>query len=98
APEFRFVMQHTLSDKVSFSYNLGAEWDGEVPDATFIYTVATGIELTHSLGMFLELYGFAPENDRAAHNFDAGLTYLLSNDFMLDVSGGFGLTDNAPDY
>ncbi|MBF6609373.1 MAG: transporter, partial [Flavobacterium sp.] len=25
-------------------------------------------------------------------------TYLLSNDFMLDVSGGFGLTDNAPDY
>src|SRR5690606_23765634 len=28
APEFRFVMQHTLSEKFSFSYNLGAEWDG----------------------------------------------------------------------
>ena len=27
APEFRFVMQHTLTKKMSFSYNLGAEWD-----------------------------------------------------------------------
>src|SRR6187402_1829792 len=29
APRFRFTMQHTLSDKISLGYNLGAEWDGE---------------------------------------------------------------------
>ncbi|TDL99500.1 MAG: hypothetical protein C4K58_06270 [Flavobacteriaceae bacterium] len=35
APSFRFVMQHTLNPKMSLSYNLGAEWDGENPEATF---------------------------------------------------------------
>ena len=42
APEFRFAMQHTLSDKVNVSYNLGAEWDGESPEPTFIYTLSSG--------------------------------------------------------
>ena len=97
APSFRFVMQHTLTEKLSLSYNLGAEWDGEMPSATLLYTVATGIELTDKLGMFAEFFGFAPETDAASHNFDTGFTYLLSNNAMIDVSGGIGLTENAPD-
>src|SRR5438093_7206400 len=32
APEFRFTMQHTLSDKLSLGYNLGAEFDGETAE------------------------------------------------------------------
>jgi len=31
APAFRFTMQHTLSQRLSLGYNLGAEWDGESP-------------------------------------------------------------------
>jgi dsRNA-specific ribonuclease len=42
APEFRFTMQHTISEKQSFSYNLGAEWNGETAEPTFIYTLTTG--------------------------------------------------------
>ena len=98
ATEFRFVMQHTLAEKLSLSYNLGAEWDGISPDATFIYTLATGFTFTDKLGGYAELFGFAPQNDTANHNFDGGLTYLLSNNMMLDVSAGVGLTENAPDY
>jgi len=41
APEFRFTMQHTLTDKFSLSYNLGSEWDGFVAEPTFIYTLTT---------------------------------------------------------
>ena len=98
APEFRFVMQHTLSPAVSFSYNLGAEWDGFTPEPTFIYTVATGFALTEKLGAFLELYGFAPQEDKSDHRFDGGITYLISNNFMIDFSAGAGITENAPDY
>ena len=98
APEFRFVMQHTLNEKMSFSYNLGAEWDGETAEATYIYTVSTGIGLSNKLGMYFEFFGFAPELHTAAHSFDSGFTYLLSNDAMLDISGGIGLNDIAPDY
>ncbi len=98
ASTFRFTMQHSLTDKISLGYNLGAEWDGITPDATFIYTLTTGFALSEKSGAYVELYGFAPEQDIAYHSFDGGFTYLLSNNFMLDVSGGFGLTEEAPDY
>ena len=98
APEFRFVMQHTLSKKMSFSYNLGAEWDGITPNATFIYTITTGYSFTDKLGSYIELFGFAPESDKANHSFDGGITYLISNNFMLDLSSGFGITENAPNH
>jgi len=98
APEFRFVMQHTLSDKISFSYNLGAEWDGLTPDATFIYTITSGYSFTKKLGLYVELFGFAPQNDIANHSFDGGFTYLINNNFMVDLSSGIGITNNAPDH
>ena len=98
APEFRFVMQHTLSKKVSLSYNLGAEWDGFSPEPTFIYTVATGYSITEKIGSYIELFGFAPQQQTANHNFDGGFTYLISPNFMVDASAGVGITENAPDH
>lgn len=96
APEFRFVMQHTLSDKMSFSYNLGAEWDGFSAEPTFIYTTATGYSITEKLGSYIELFGFIPQNQKSYHSFDGGITYLISNNFMLDLSSGIGISKNAP--
>lgn len=98
ATEFRFTMQHTLSDKISLGYNLGAEWDGVTPQATFVYTLTSGYAFTEKFGGFIEVYGFAPQEDKPDHRFDGGMTYLISNDFMVDLSGGFGITENAPDY
>jgi hypothetical protein len=98
APMFRFTMQHTLTDKINLGYNLGAEWDGETPEPTFIYTLTSGFSLSEKMGCYAEVYGFAPQKDKADHRFDAGFTYLLSNNFMIDASGGFGITENAPDY
>jgi hypothetical protein len=98
APSFRFTMQHTLSDRSTLAYNLGAEWDGTSPEPTAIYTLTTGFGLTEKLGAYVELYGFAPQNQSADHRFDGGLTYLVSNHVMMDVSGGIGLSQNAPSY
>ncbi|WP_293892374.1 transporter [Flavobacterium sp.] len=98
APEFRFTMQHTLSDKISIGYNLGCEWDGMTPETTFVYTLTTGYSISKKLGCYAELFGFAPEKDKPNHNFDAGLTYLINNNFMVDLSSGIGITDNAPEH
>lgn len=98
APEFRFVMQHTLSERFSLSYNLGSEWDGITPKPTFINTLTTGCAITEKLGSYIELFGFAPQKQTANHSFDGGITYLITNDFMLDLSSGVGLTELAPDY
>ena len=98
APQFRFAMQHTLSQKTSISYNLGSEWSGFTAEPTFIYSLATGYSITEKIGTYVEIFGFAPENQKSNHNFDGGFTYLVSNNAMIDVSGGIGLTENAPKY
>jgi hypothetical protein len=96
APEFRFVMQHTLSEKISFSYNLGAEWDGFSAEPTFIYTNAIGYSITEKLGSYIEIFGFIPQKENSNHSFDGGITYLINPNFMLDLSSGIGISKNAP--
>ncbi|QBN19176.1 transporter [Flavobacterium nackdongense] len=97
-PEFRFTMQHTLSDRQTLSYNLGAEWNGIDKKPTFIYTLTTGYSLTEKIGAYIEFYGFIPQIGEADHRFDLGLTYLFNPNHQFDVSGGFGLSANSPEY
>jgi len=98
APSFRFLLQHGLSDKVSIGYNLGAEWDGETAEPTFIYTFTTAISLSDRMGCYIEAFGFAPQKQTARHQADGGFTYLFSDNAQLDISAGVALTENAPDY
>ena len=77
---------------------MGAEWDGISAEPTFLYTLTTGYSITEKFGSYIELFGFAPQKDKANHNFDSGITYLINNNFMLDLSLGIGLTKNAPDH
>ena len=95
APSFRFTMQHTLTNKMSLAYNLGAEWNGENSEHNYIYTFTTGFSLTKKIGWYTELYGYLPTNNNADHRFDCGLTYLINNNFMADISGGLALTENS---
>jgi hypothetical protein len=96
APSFRFTMQHTISKKMVLAYNLGAEWNGIDPDETYIYTLTTGFSLTERLGCYTELYGFIRPYLNPDHRCDGGFTYLVNQNFMMDISGGFRLTENAP--
>jgi Putative MetA-pathway of phenol degradation len=98
APAFKFTMQHTLSDKFSIGYNLGLEWDGESPYPIFIYTFTNDYSISDKIAVFVEIYGFAPQKSKADHRFDYGLSYLLRSNVSLDISGGIGLTHNAPIY
>ncbi|MEO8233900.1 MAG: transporter [Flavobacterium sp.] len=98
APEFRFAMQHTISEKQSLAYNLGAEWNGETAEPTFVYTLTTGRSLTEKIGAYIELYGFLPQIEKPDHRFDAGLTYLLNPNHQFDISGGLGLSKTSPKY
>jgi Putative MetA-pathway of phenol degradation len=98
APEFRFVMQHTISEKQSLSYNLGAEWNGETAEPTFIYTLTTGYSFSEKVSGYIELYGFIPQFEKPDHRFDGGICYLLNPNHQLDISSGFGLSETSPHY
>jgi len=93
AVDFRFSLSHTLSEKSSLGYNLGGEWKSDSAAAAAIYTVAYGYSISEKIGMYLELYGDLPEDNKANHYWDAGLTYLVSNDLQLDVYAGTSITE-----
>ena len=98
AADFRFTFAHTLSERWSLSYNLGAEWDGESPEAIFLYTLSFGYVITDKLAAFAEGYSFFPEAGKADNRIDGGFTYKITPVVQFDVSGGIGLSENAPDY
>jgi hypothetical protein len=97
AANIRFAFSHTLSNRFSIGYNIGAEWDGETAVPGYFYSFALGIGLTEKLGMFLEGFGLLPEKGNSEHLFDAGFTYLVFPNFQLDISSGIGLNENAID-
>lgn len=88
---FRFTLQHTLSERLNLGYNLGAEWDGDRPVATGIYTVTLGAEATGTLGFFVEAYGYINDTDAADHRLDGGAVFRIGPDVLLDASSGFSL-------
>ena len=98
APEFRFTMQHTISEKQSLSYNIGAEWNGQTAEPTFIYTLTTGYSFSKKVSGYLELYGFIPQLEKPDHRFDGGICYLFNSNHQVDISGGFGLSKTSPKY
>ena len=90
--DFRFSFAHTLSETSSLSYNLGAQWGDDSSEAAYIYTLAYGQSITAKLGAYVELYGDLPENNKANHLWDAGLTYLISDSVQLDATVGSSIT------
>lgn len=92
ATDFRFSLSHTLSEKSSIGYNVGMQWGADSPEAEYIYTLAYGYSITEKFGFYAELYGIFPEDSRANHLWDAGLTYLLMNNLQFDATVGSGIT------
>ena len=91
----RFAVSHSLSDRFSLGYNLGALWEGESAVPAGYYSLALGIGITDYLGAFVESYGLLSED--MEHYIDFGFTGLVLPNFQLDVSGGFGINQNAAD-
>lgn len=100
APNFRFVMQNTISETMALGYNVGAEWDGFTKEPTLIYTFAPGFNLSDRLYYYIEAFGFIPTNsgDFAQHSMDMGFAYKVNNDTKFDISGGMALNKYAPDW
>ena len=98
APNFRFVMQNTLSKTLGLGYNIGAEWDGFTNTPTWIYTFAPGFTLSKKWYGYIEVFGFINKNECPQHSIDGGLGYFLNDNIKLDVSSGFGISKAAPNW
>jgi Putative MetA-pathway of phenol degradation len=96
APNFRFTMQNTLSKNIALGYNLGAEWDGFTNTATWIYTFAPGFNLSEKWYAYIEAFGFITKGEAPQHSLDAGIAYFITDNLKFDLSGGPGISKNAP--
>lgn len=96
APNFRFTMQHSISEKIGLGYNIGAQWDGENPAATWIYTIAPGINIGKRGYAYIEAFGFISRQDKPEHSLDGGVAYFINKDIKIDLSSGFGISKTAP--
>lgn len=95
-PDFRMAFSHTLSERLGFGYNIGAEWSNGLP--IYVYSAAFGYSLTGDIGIFVEWFGDAPEGESANHLLDAGATYLILPILQADVSAGIAITGQSQDY
>ena len=98
APNFRFSMQHTLSENIGLGYNVGAEWGGFSNSPSWIYTIAPGFNLGKKWYTYIEAFGSFTKGDDPVHAFDGGLAYYFSDNAKIDISSGVGITDNATDW
>ena len=91
--DFRFSLAHTLSERSSLGYNIGAQWGNDSSEIAYIYTLAYGYAITNRFGCYAEVYGNFPEDNKAQHLWDAGITYLLLNNLQLDATVGTSFTE-----
>lgn len=99
APDIRLSASNHLYRGVVTSYNIGLSWDGFNTLPSFLYTALLSVHHGQKLTSFYELYGFIPPEAVAADvRFDAGLSWLIVNNFQADIEGGLGITEFAPDF
>lgn len=98
APNFRFTMQHSIAKNIGLGYNVGAEWDGVHKEATWIYTFAPGFNISEKWYGYVEAFGFISKTSKAQHSLDGGIAHYISSDLKVDLSAGFGISKEAPDW
>jgi len=96
APEFLIPCSVDVTDRFGVAFQYGLTWDGFTANPTTSYTLALGYSLTEKLSFYIEPYGFLTNNGDELHLMNGGFTYLVNDDFQLDLTGGFGLNDDAP--
>lgn len=86
----KLSISHALSEKIGIGYNVGYDYFGN-GSGNLTYSVAIGVSLSDTIGFYVEPYGEFTEFESHLASFDTGFTYLLKDNFQLDISYGTGL-------
>lgn len=86
----KLCFSHMLGETIGLGYNIGYNYYG-LDNGFLTYSLALNISITDKAGFYIEPYGEIGIFDKNFSNIDAGMTYLLKNNFQLDFSLGTGL-------
>lgn len=86
---------------LSGNYNIASLTDGDQRFTQQALSVSLGHDLAFAdLGGYIEVFGFSPIEREAGDGWtlDFGVSRQIGGDFQLDLEGGRGLTQDAPDW
>ena len=90
APSLYLLCENPVNDWLSVGYNLGAEWDGTLPNATTFAAVCLGFTATESLGCFIESYNYFGTLGNL-YAMDFGLNWMVGRKVQLDLAANMDL-------
>ena len=94
APSLYLLFENPVNDWLSVGYNLGAEWDGTLPNATTFAAVYLGFTATEKLGCFVESYNYFNKLGNI-YAMDIGLNWMVSRQVQLDLAANMDLRNPA---
>jgi hypothetical protein len=106
-PAFNFAFSNTLTERLALGYNVGGLWFVERDELGYEHTsfagfwsASLGIGICERWGAFVELFGnpVISALGRSSSSLDGGFTWLVRPNVQLDLSGGFGLSGDAPEW
>ena len=98
-PSVALIAAKPLNDRLSLAAQIIGAWAtaGDDRNLNWTGTVVASTPLGEAMGFFAEIRADAPEIGEERYLAHFGLLRSLSNRIQVDVHGGFGLTDSAPD-
>lgn len=95
-PKIRLNLENDLTHKIYMEYNVAAEWDGFDDKPVWMVIVSPHAEIGEKWQIFAEAFSNMQQQKEPEVSVDAGLTYWITNDVMLDLAGGVGISKAAP--
>jgi hypothetical protein len=101
-PEVKLLWAYDLTERVGLAgnLNLGVPTENRHRFLQASASVSVAVAVTERVGTYVEYFGFYPNADEAdaAHYVNGGLTFLITNNFQIDLRAGFGLNGEADDF
>ena len=94
APSLYLLFENPVNDWLSVGYNLGAEWDGNLPNATTFAAVCLGFTATENLGCFIESYNYFGAFGNV-YAMDFGFNWMVGRKVQLDLAANMDLRNPA---
>lgn len=97
APRIMLIYGQQIAEKLALTSNWAVVWSGNDTSPAGTYTLNLSFPLAQKWGGFIENYGVFGNGD-LDNRWNTGVSYLVTNDFLLDLATGFGKNDGAYDW
>lgn len=98
APELQIMMQGNYSDLFSMNYNSGVKWNGFDENLFYTYKFTSNFTFSQKWSCYSEIFGNYSSFQKPDTNINNGIMCLVNNDMFLDLSAGFGISEQSPSW